>query len=136
MDFLRLQDRIAPDGLSEDLDASTLLGTWVSTQSDSPGIDKLVISRDGPGELKLEALSAGDQEPRPWEAVRLQALYGDAPDATEVWAFIAECDWGFAKVSLQGNLTQGLLVLAIFTTFTDDSGRSDFLAREFYYRSD
>ena len=58
------------------------------------------------------------------------------PDAetTEALAFEATYDHGFLEVHLQANVKAGVLVVASLNRFVDDSGRSSYFTREFYYR--
>jgi hypothetical protein len=51
-------------------------------------------------------------------------------------AFRATYDFGFLETRLEANLSLGLLVIANLNTFRDDSGRSNYFSREFFYKSD
>ena len=44
-------------------------------------------------------------------------------------------DLGYADVHLQANIKGGVLVVATFNSIKDDSGRSSYFMREFYYRA-
>jgi hypothetical protein len=48
-------------------------------------------------------------------------------------AFTAVYDFPDMQCRMQGNVNQGLLVIACFTTFRDPSGRSNYFAREFFH---
>ena len=50
-------------------------------------------------------------------------------------AFSARYQSGDVAITLQANIKQGVLVVASFTEFNDDDGRSNYFHREFYYRS-
>ena len=48
--------------------------------------------------------------------------------------FLARFDFGFSEVLFSANEAKGLLIIASFATFRDDSGRSSYFTREFFYR--
>jgi hypothetical protein len=49
-------------------------------------------------------------------------------------AFEANYDLGFMDVQVQANFSLGLLVLACFNIFKDQSGRQNYFSREFFRR--
>jgi hypothetical protein len=46
--------------------------------------------------------------------------------------FTCTYDFGFAETELQGMIMKGLLVLAQFHRFKDNSKRADYFVREYY----
>jgi hypothetical protein len=115
------------------LDLKPLLGTWDNTNPESEGIVKLIVS-EGPAGLRVRVFGAGSPQPVDWGEVAVDKLFGDALAAMRAAAFTARFDRGFLGVHVQGNQNLGLLVVASFNRFQDGSGRSDFFAREFFYR--
>jgi hypothetical protein len=59
----------------------------------------------------------------------------DGPGRSELSKVRALYDLGFMEVALHGWVKQGVLVLAVFSRFRDESGRSDHFDREFFYRA-
>ncbi len=55
-------------------------------------------------------------------------------DGRQAAAFSAVYDFGFEEVRLQANVKLGVLVVASFNRFRDESGRSNYFGREFFYR--
>jgi protein subunit release factor B len=48
----------------------------------------------------------------------------------------AEFDLSFMRAETYLRANKGVLVIVLFVTFHDDSGRSNYLNREFFYRRD
>jgi len=94
------------------LDLSVLVGDWRNTNP-AAGIGRIVVEPNGSGGVRVHVASST----RDWGKV-------DAP----VFAF------DFEEVRLQANVKLGVLVVASFNTFKDDSGRSSYFNREFFYR--
>jgi hypothetical protein len=51
-------------------------------------------------------------------------------------ALAADFDLGFMRAETYLRVNKGVLVIVLFVTFRDDSGRSNYLNREFFYRQD
>jgi hypothetical protein len=43
-------------------------------------------------------------------------------------------DFGFMRSEVYIRVNKGVLVIVLFNTFQDDSGRTNYLNREFFYR--
>jgi hypothetical protein len=135
------------------IDPAPLLYRWRNTNDATRGVAEIRCElRDD--QFVVRVIAAGPEGPVDWgEAVA--TLYADisstgggraAADpvtdghptphyadlsATDAGpAFLATYDHGFQRVHLQGRINLGLLVVAAFTTFTDDSGRADYYHRE------
>jgi hypothetical protein len=106
-------------------DLTMLAGTWRNTNSESDGIVKIVATAEG-GALCLEL---NDSERIP------AAVYYERNDEGCEQPFTAEHDYGFMEVVLYGFLRQGVLVLLTFNRFKDGSARSNYFAKEFFYRT-
>jgi hypothetical protein len=126
--FLRDSDRMdaapAPEG---PLDTAPLTGSWLNTDPSSPGIRAMRLAGAN-GALRLRVCSSFD-----WGEAPIETLYTDGIRSRTGAAFTARFDLGFLESHLQGNVNQGLLILAGFQTFRDGSGRSDHFVREFYH---
>jgi hypothetical protein len=111
-----------------------LVGTWLNTDKASPGIVKLILSaRDGA--LVVRAFGACKPSPCDWGEVD-GLVYSDGVDSNEGMAFTASYRFGFLETILAVYLKSGILVLDSFNAFKDDSGRSDYFSREFFYQQE
>lgn len=113
---------------------SHLVGEWLNTNRVSAGVRKIEISGDGDG-LRVHTWGGGEPFPDDLGETRGE-LFGFDLSAREAMAFSACHDTGNLVVSVQANIKQGVLVVAYFTRFQDDTGRSNFFSREFYYRNE
>jgi hypothetical protein len=84
--------------------------------------------------MTVHCFSNVESQTRDWGVV-------DAPvfaftfDAKQAGAFSAIYDFGFEEVRLQANVKLGVLVVVALNQFRDDSGRSNYFDREFFYRT-
>ena len=135
MKHARAEERLEPDEARQArgaLDYSALIGTWVNTNSDSRSIIKIVITPDGDS-VKIRAFGACAPSPCDWGEVK-GAVFADDVRSREGTNFSAVYDFGFMQAQLQSFIRQGVLVVASFNRFTDDSGRSNYFFKEFFYR--
>jgi hypothetical protein len=110
-----------------------LLGRWDALAPDvTKGIAALEIAPDG-RDVLVQAYGVGADGPVDWGATRAE-LYADAHYLDNAPAFLATFDHGYMQVHLQARINRGCLVVCVFTTFTDDSGRSDYFVRECFGR--
>ncbi len=122
----------APPGLP--FDGSEMFGEWLNTNPASTGIARLRI--DGDGNKSAIVRVWGAQAPHPADrGAAPAALFALSSGSRVAMAFSARYDSGDVAVALQANIKQGVLVVASFTEFKDDSRRSNYFHREFYYRS-
>jgi len=154
--YSRGDDRLAL--LRGPIDAEPILGRWRNPDETSGGISEIDISRRDGG-LAVRVVAAGGPDgPIEWGEVQVE-LYSDismtgggrgavGPDASGQVpahyadlsgtgggpAFLATFDHGFGRVDLQCRLNLGLLVVAIYSEFADDSGRPNYFLRPVYAR--
>jgi hypothetical protein len=114
------------------LDLSVLLGDWRNTNAEG-GISRIVCELAGDARMTIHCYANFGREIRDWGNA-------DAPvfaltfDGRQAGAFSAVYDFGFEEVRLQANVKLGVLVVASFNRFRDESGRSNYFGREFFYR--
>jgi len=108
------------------LNRSALTGTWINTNAASRGVLKLDIAADGDA-LRITAGS--------WGSTTAHAYAVDGFNSREALAFNCTFSLADRDIRLQANIKAGVLVIAFLTRFRDDSGRSNYFGREFYYRS-
>src|SRR5262245_41060433 len=117
-----------------EIDPSIFTGTWLTTNSSTRGIVKMIIELRG-GQLIARSFGACSPEPCDWgEAIA--TVFAEGPGSSKPLAFSAVYDFGFMSSHLQAKVKKGVLVVAGFNRFQDNSGRSNYFSREFFYRSD
>jgi hypothetical protein len=116
------------------LNPHQFVGRWLNTNRETQGIaechiefvdDRCRVRLSGVGEPGLIVWPAAD-------ATMLANLEeeGGRPSIALVVSF----SFSFMKVESHIRVNRGVLVLVLFVTFTDNSGRSDYVTREFFYR--
>jgi hypothetical protein len=153
--YSRGDDRLAL--LRGPIDVEPLLGRWRNPDQGSGGISNLDLEQrdgqvhvraagfgpDGPidwGEVPAEVYSdismtgGGRAAVGPDAAGQVPPHYADLSSTGGGPAFLASFDHGFLRVDLQARLNLGLLVVAIYSEFTDDSGRPNYFLRPVFVR--
>lgn len=111
-----------------------LVGTWINTNPDARGIVKLLLESQDHS-LTVRAYGADEPEPHDWGQIQAETAYPAGIRPHECMGFVAHYDFDFMEAQLQGNMNLGLLIVASFNTFKDDSGRSSYFAREFFRKT-
>jgi hypothetical protein len=115
---------------------ASLLGRWLNTNRDTRGISECVIAEDGEG-ITVSVTSVGDDEPVRWPTVRATVLANLEEEAGQrTIALLAKFDLGYMTADTHVRVNIGVLVIVLYVTFHDDSGRSNYVNREFFYRSE
>ena len=131
MQFAQLCDRVETKaGADIALDTSGLPGVWLNSNPDTNGIARMVVSESN-GNLSLQAYAIGPDGLIDWGAEDL-AVFGSNATAQVAAGFTCLFDFGFAETELQGMMMKGLLVLAQFHRFKDQSKRADYFLREYF----
>jgi hypothetical protein len=111
-----------------------LTGRWVNTNPETKGIVSCEIQRDG-DEFTIDLAGAGSDGPIAWPTARTKALGNLEEEAGQrTIALAAKFELGFMKSEIYIRVNKGVLVIVLFNTFQDESGRSNYLNREFFYR--
>jgi hypothetical protein len=110
-----------------------LLGTWLNTNTATRGITSATLSRQN-GKIAVCIVAAGDQGPSDWGETEASLFAPDA-SSSEATAFSAFYDFGFMETQLQAHVRQGVLIIAKFDRFKDNSGRANYFSKEFFYRA-
>lgn len=130
----RLED--SPDASTQAGDDTTIaqfVGDWTTTNQNSRGIARAVITPQGQ-DLLVHAFGVGETEPHDWGTVPAKVL-ADGSASSRIRAFHATYDFGFLESYLQAKTEKGVLVVATFNRFKDQSGRSSYFSREFFART-
>ena len=131
MQFAQLSDRVEntqSNGAITDLHA--LPGMWINSNPDTNGIARLKIT-EADGRLSLQTFAVGPDGLIDWGHTEVKVFAG-LPTSQVAAGFTSVYDFGFAETELQGMIMKGLLVLAQFHRFKDDSKRADYFVREYY----
>jgi hypothetical protein len=110
------------------LDLSILLGDWRNTNAEG-GIARIVCEPAGDGRMIIHCYA----NLKDWGNADA-SVFALTFDGRQAGAFSAVYDFGFEEVRLQANVKLGVLVVASFNRFRDESGRSNYFGREFFYR--
>ena len=131
MQFAQLSDRVETAGPSDStLDSQALPGVWINSNPNTNGIARMVMSDSG-GKLSLQVFAVGPDGLIDWGSTDVKTFAG-LPTSRVAAGFTCLFDFGFAETELQGMIMKGLLVLAQFHRFKDDSKRADYFVREYY----
>lgn len=131
MQFAQLCDRIESDAVPVGpIDFSALPGTWVNSNPDTNGIERMLVA-ESDGNLSLRVYAIGPAGLIDWGTTVI-SVYTATPTSRIGAGFSCLFDFGFAETRLQGMIMKGLLVLAQFHSFKDDSRRADYFVREYY----
>ena len=110
-----------------------LVGRWLNTNRDTRGIAECTIEREG-DQIKVSITGVGEDGPIAWPVVAAHALANLEEEAGQrTGALMATFEFGFMRVETHIRINKGVLVIVLFATFLDGSGRSNYLNREFFY---
>ena len=130
MQFVQLSDRVASNGSSGSMDVQALPGVWINSNPNTTGIARMVMS-ESDGELSLQVFAIGPEGLIDWGSTGVKVFAG-LPTSRVGAGFTCNFDFRFAETELQGMIMKGLLVLAQFHRFKDNSNRADFFVREYF----
>lgn len=114
------------------LDAAVLAGDWRNTNPDA-GIARIVCTPQPDGTMRVRCFGRNGADIQEWAEVEAP-LYSFTFESRQAGAFSAVFDLGYEEVRMQANVKAGVLVVASFNRFKDDSGRSNYFDREFFHR--
>lgn len=128
MNFAQISDRV--EAQAGDIDPSALVGTWINSNLDTNSIARIKISNTG-GKLQLQVFAIGPEGVIDW-GIADADVFTSGPASHKGAGFTCRYDFGFAEARMQAMIMKGLLVLAQFHLFKDNSGRADYFLREYY----
>ena len=115
---------------------ASLLGRWLNTNRDTRGISECVVAQDG-DDITARITAVGEKQPVHWPIARTTVLANLEEEAGQrTVALLAKFDLGYMSADTHVRVNKGVLVIVLYVTFHDDSGRSNYLNREFFYRAD
>lgn len=128
MNFAQVCDRVETQ--AAEIDPSALVGMWVNSNRDTNSIARIKIT-DANGKLQLQVFAMGPEGVIDWGVADAQ-VFASGPASHNGAGFTCRYDFGFAEARMQAMIMKGLLVLAQFHLFKDDSGRADYFLREYF----
>jgi hypothetical protein len=131
MQFAQICDRVETDAASAGpLDVSGLTGVWINSNPDTGGIARMLMS-EAEGKLSIQVYAVGPEGLIDWGATGVE-LFMASPTSRVVAGFTCLFDFGFAETRLQAMIMKGLIVLAQYHNFKDESRRADYFVREYF----
>ena len=127
--FAQLSDHIEVDPIKH-IDPKALLGHWINSNPDTISIARINIT-EADGKLQLQVFAVGPDGPIDWGTATAE-VFAPNPASSTGAGFTCTYDFGFAEARFQAMIMKGLLVLAQFHTFKDDSNRASYFLREYY----
>lgn len=140
MEYVRIQDDVVADVALENrggLSLSAFPGEWHNTNQEarSSHIRRIILSVTG-GELAVRVFAASAQGEEDWGIVKPEAVYAAGLCSSDGMCFTALFDLELMQMRIGANINQGLLVVAMFGTWKNGGGRSNWFGREFFHRSE
>ena len=127
--YAQLSDLIELDPIKH-IDHKSLLGHWINSNPDTISIARINIT-EANGKLELQVFAVGPDGLIDW-GIASAEVFAPNPASSTGAGFTCTYDFGFAEARFQAMIMKGLLVLAQFHTFKDDSNRANYFMREYY----
>ena len=112
------------------MDLTALLGTWINSNPDTHSV-ALVKAAGTDGKLRLQVSAVGPEGFVDW-GVADADVFASAPDSQAGAGFTCRYKFDHGETRLQGMIMKGLLVLAQFHLFDDESNRESYFLREYF----
>lgn len=122
------------DPATRTLNVEGLLGRWKNTNPETLGLSEIIIAQEG-SRFFVSPIGVGTNGPIHWpkaEGLVLANLEEEA--GQKAVAIAANFEFGFMNADTHLRVNKGVLVIVLIITFRDDSGRSDYINREFFYK--
>jgi hypothetical protein len=127
--FAQLSDHIEVEPVNQ-IDPKSLLGQWINSNPDTNSVARINIT-EANGKLQLQVFAVGPDGLIDWGTASAD-VFAPNPASSTGAGFTCTYDFGFAEARFQAMIMKGLLVLAQFHTFKDDSNRANYFLREYY----
>jgi hypothetical protein len=127
--YMLADDRPALEGAP---DLSPLLGDWLNVQPRTEYIQRITVTEDGRGGVRIRILGTGTPDPIDWGETTARPYVSGR--SREAGGFHARYLLGGVETYVAANSKLGILVLQSYTSFHDNSGRPAHFGREFFRR--
>jgi len=122
------------DPATRTLNAHKLTGRWVNTDPGTRGLAQILIEQDG-STFRVGAVGVGANGLITWPMTRAKGMANLEEEAGQrALALAVIFEFGFMTAEAYLRVNKGVLVIVLFCTFLDDSERSSYVNREFFYR--
>ena len=121
---------VIPEKLAA-LDRDVLVGEWHNTNAEGI-LSRIVIRANDRGTIDVQTFGRLAGMEADWGTVAA-SIYSFEFTKPVAEAFLAIHELRGTRIRLQANVKQGVLVVAIFAEFSDDSGRLNHFDREFFH---
>ena len=112
------------------MELGALLGTWINSNPDTHSV-AVVKAMALDGKLKLQVSAVGPDGFIDWGVADAQ-VFAASPESHAGAGFTCRYEFGHGETRLQGMIMKGLLVLAQFHLFKDDTDRESYFLREYF----
>ena len=112
------------------MELGALLGTWINSNPDTHSV-AVVKAMALDGKLKLQVSAVGPDGFIDWGVADAQ-VFAATPESHAGAGFTCRYEFGHGETRLQGMIMKGLLVLAQFHLFKDDTDRESYFLREYF----
>ena len=127
-------DPALSDPATRTLHADKLIGRWLNTNPETQGVAEIIIERAGDS-FFVGVLGVGEDGLIAWPRTRAAALANLEEEAGQrALALAVDFDFGFMRAETYLRVNKGVLVIVAYYIFLDDSRRSNYVNREFFYR--
>lgn len=124
------------DPATRTLNAGKLTGRWLNTDPLTQGVAEITIEQEGE-HFNVRVAGVGEDGRVNWPTARGRVMANLEEEAGQrAVALAATFDFGFMSVESYLRVNKGVLVIVAYYAFLDESGRSDYVNREFFYRAD
>jgi hypothetical protein len=127
-------DPALSDPATRTLQADKLIGRWLNTNPETQGVAEIIIERAGES-FFVDVLGVGEDGLIAWPRTEATALANLEEEAGQrALALAVDFDFGFMRAETYLRVNKGVLVIVAYYIFLDDSRRSNYVNREFFYR--
>ena len=129
LQYAQLSDNVEPAPIKK-IDPKALLGHWINSNPDTNSIARINIT-EANGKLQLQVFAVGPDGLIDWGTASAE-VFAAGPASHTGAGFACTYDFGFAEARFQAMIMKGLLVLAQFHIFKDESKRASYFLREYF----
>jgi hypothetical protein len=127
-------DPALSDPATRTLHADKLIGRWLNTNPETQGVAEIIVERAGES-FFVGVLGVGEDGLIAWPRTEATALANLEEEAGQrALALAVDFDFGFMRAEAYLRVNKGVLVIVAYYIFLDDSRRSNYVNREFFYR--
>jgi len=129
--YAQLSDHVEPEPINpNDIDRRSLLGNWINSNPDTNSIARIKVF-EANNKLQLQVFAVGPDGIIDWGTATAD-VFAAGPASRAGAGFACIYDFGFAEARFQAMIMKGLLVLAQFHLFKDESKRASYFLREYF----